>query len=169
MEKWYSNRIGGMNRSRQHIDAFTIFEVTVVLAIMGVIIGLIATSVNRFQEQLKMTGDINQELNDWFAFRANLWNELYQCDSIQQHEQELYLFSNDRLIKYKLDGDELLRSNGNNWMATKTKAESIRLERNDEKTNVIFDFLWKGENMTLNYYFEPDIKSKINTHFAKLK
>lgn len=158
-----------MNRSKQHIDAFTIFEVTVVLAIMGVMIGLIAASVNRFQEQLKMTGDINQELNEWFAFRANLWNELYQCDSIQQHEQELYLFSNERLIKYKLDDDEVLRSNNNEWRTTKIKAESIKLEQNDDNTHVIFDFLWKGENMTLNYYFEPDIKSRINAHFAKLK
>ena len=169
MEKLSSNKIGGMNNSKQHIEAFTIFEVTVVLAIMGVLIGIIAASANRFQEQLKMTSDINQELNEWFAFRANLWNELYQCDSIQQQNQELYLFSNHRLIKYKLDGDEVLRSSNNEWQATKIHAESIRLEQIEESKHVIFDFLWKGENMTLNYYFEPDIKSRINAHFAKLK
>lgn len=158
-----------MNKRTEHIAAFTIFEVTVVLAIMGILIGLIATSVNRFNEQLKMTGDISQELNEWFAFRANLWSELYQCDSIQQKEQELLLFSNNRLIKYKLDDEDLLRSTGNEWQPTKTKAESIRLETIDEHTTVIFDFKWKGELMTLNYYYEPDISSKINAHFAQMK
>ncbi|MDG1332923.1 MAG: hypothetical protein P8P74_11385, partial [Crocinitomicaceae bacterium] len=101
-----------MNKKEEHIDAFTIFEVTVVLAIMGVLIGLIATSVNRFNEQLKMTGDINQELNEWFAFRSNLWSELYACDSIQSVDQELTLFAQNRVIKYKLEDEDVLRSNG---------------------------------------------------------
>lgn len=139
------------------------------LAIMGILIGLIATSVNRFNEQLKMTGEISQELNEWFAFRANLWSELYQCDSIQQQEAELHLFTNDRLVKYKLDGEDVLRTTGNEWFTTKTKAESIRMETVEKRTQVIFDFMWKGEIMTLNYYFEPELSTQINRHFDELK
>ena len=158
-----------MNRKKQHIDAFTIFEVTVVLAIMGVLIGLIASSVNRFNDQLKMTDDINQELNDWFAFRSNLWSELYACDSIQSNGNELLLFADQKIIKYRLDDEDLMRSSGNDWMPTKTKAESIRLEKEEEHTTVIFDFKWKGELMTLSYYFQPAVNNKINDYFAKLK
>lgn len=158
-----------MNRKEQHIDAFTIFEVTVVLGIMGVLIGLIATSVNRFNEQLKMTSDLNQELNEWFAFRSNLWSELYACDSIQSVEKELVLYSNKRIIKYKLEDEGVMRSNGTEWQTTKSKAESIRLETENDETTVIFDFKWKGELMTLSYYFEPDVKNKINDYFAQLK
>lgn len=158
-----------MSRKEEHIAAFTIFEVTVVLAIMGVLIGLIAVSVNRFNEQLKMTGDVNQELNEWFAFRSNLWSELYACDSIRSEDRELLLFANNRTIKYKLDDEDVMRSEGTGWQTTKTKAESIRLETEEEKTTVIFDFKWKGELMTLSYYFEPDVNNKINNYFAQLK
>ncbi|NVK64018.1 MAG: type II secretion system protein [Flavobacteriales bacterium] len=158
-----------MSRKKQHIEAFTIFEVTVVLAIMGVLIGLIAVSVNRFNEQLKMTGDINQELNEWFAFRSNLWSELYSCDSINSQGGELLLFENNKVIRYKLEEENVMRSTGFDWQDTKTKAESIRLEEVDEKTTVIFDFKWKGDLMTLSYYFEPDVKNKINDYFAHLE
>ncbi|MFK7784160.1 MAG: Tfp pilus assembly protein FimT/FimU [Crocinitomicaceae bacterium] len=158
-----------MNRKEQHIDAFTIFEVTVVLAIMGVLIGLFAVSVNRFNEQLKMTSDINQELNEWFAFRSNLWSELYKSDSIQSIDGELLLFTDQKTVKYRLDDEEVMRFSGNDWQPTKMEAESIRLDREDEHTTVIFDFKWKGELMTLSYYFEPAINHKINTYFATLK
>ena len=142
---------------------------TVVLAIMGVLIGLIAASVNRFNEQLKMTGDLNQELNEWFAFRSNLWAELYASDSIRSKNDELLLFANNRTIKYKIDEENVMRSTGRDWQITKTKAESIRLENDDNHITVIFDFKWKGELMTLSYYFEPDLKNKINDYFAQLK
>ncbi len=158
-----------MNRKERHIDAFTIFEVTVVLAIMGALIGLIANSVNRFNEQLKLTDDLSQELNEWFAFRSNLWSELYASDSVQSVDKELILFSPKRTIKYKLEDEDVLRSVGSEWQTTKTKAESIRLETENEQTTVIFDFKWKGELMTLSYYFEPDVKNKINHYFAQLK
>lgn len=158
-----------MSKRAQHIDAFTIFEVTVVLAIMGILITIIATSVNRFNEQLKMTGDVNQELNEWFAFRANLWSELYACDSITTEGGELLLFGKKRVVKYKLEEDKVMRSTGFDWQETKTKAESIRLEEVDDKTTVIFDFKWKGDIMTLSYYFEPDVNDKINDYFARLK
>ena len=136
---------------------------------MGILIGLIATSVNRFNEQLKMTGDLNQELNEWFAFRSNLWSELYACDSIRSNNDELLLFANNRTIKYRIDDEDVMRSTGRDWQMTKTKAESIRLEDENDQTTVIFDFKWKGELMTLSYYFEPDVKNKINNYFAQLK
>lgn len=158
-----------MTKEKQHIAAFTIFEVTVVLAIMGVLIGLIAVSVNRFNEQLKMTSDINQELSEWFAFRSNLWSELYACDSIQSHEGDLVLFANQRTIKYRLNEEEVMRSDGRDWLTTKMEAESIRLETEDEQKTVVFDFKWKGELMTLSYYFRPAINNKINDYFAALK
>lgn len=88
---------------------------------MGVLIGLIAVSVNRFNEQLKMTGDVNQELNEWFAFRSNLWSELYTCDSITTQEGELLMYINGKTIKYKLDEDKVMRSTGFDWQETTAK------------------------------------------------
>lgn len=116
-----------------------------------------------------MTGDLNQELNEWFAFRSNLWSELYACDSIKSIDNEVLLFAQNRVVKYKIEGEEVMRSTGKDWQITKSKAESIRLETEDENTTVIFDFKWQGELMTLSYYFEPDVKNKINDYFAKLK
>jgi competence protein ComGF len=158
-----------VNKRASHIDAFTIFEVTVVIAIMSVIIGLIAISMNRFNEQLKVSSDLSVELNEWFAFRANLWNELYETDSVTYKNNELQLVQNERAVGYKLDGDQLLRSQTGQWIDTKMEASEIGIHEEDRRINVFFDFHWKGEIMTLSYLVEPDSKAKINSYFETLE
>lgn len=158
-----------MSKKRAHIDAFTIFEVTVVVAIMGILITIISSTLNRFNEQLKFSNDVHQELNEWFAFRSNLWKELYTADSIRQTGKEIEFFLEDRVVKYKAEDEQLLRFQSGQWKETPMLVERIGVLRDEEEVNVIFDFLWKGQVMTLDYYYKPDIKNEINSYFDHLK
>lgn len=158
-----------MSEKRGHIDAFTIFEVTVVVAIMGILITIISNTLNRFNEQLKFSNDVHQELNEWFAFRSNLWKELYMADSIRQTGKEIEFFLNDRIVKYKTEDEQLFRFQSGQWKETPMRVERIGVVKDEEEVNVIFDFLWKGQVMTLDYYYKPDVKNEINSYFDHLK
>ncbi len=159
-----------MSSMKRYIPGFTILEVTVVLAIMSVLITIITGSVNRFNEQLKVSGEIHQELNHWYAFRSSLWKELYLADSVLQKEQSIFIYNDQKEIRYRMENDVLMRSvNEANWTSVKIGVESLKLEKKEEGTFVIFDVLWKGEAMRINYYFKPDLKTEINSYFEHLK
>ena len=91
------------------VHSFTIFEVTVVLAILSVLITIVSVSINRFNEQMKITSTIQEELNTFYAFRSNLWHEFYRADSIQLNENEVHIYSKNHLICYKKQADFLVR------------------------------------------------------------
>ncbi|MCH2224905.1 MAG: type II secretion system GspH family protein [Crocinitomicaceae bacterium] len=156
-------------RNRQgHISAFTILEVTIVVAIMGILITIVSMTFNRFSEQLKISSEIHGELNNLFVVRSNLWTELYEMDSVQFENRELSLFIDDRIIKYREEQQQLERFQSNHWNMTKIALNEIRLEEEKETQRIVFDFLWKGEIMTLDYYFKPDKKNQINAYFENL-
>jgi len=162
----FGNKIGGV-RNKRKIPGFTIFEVTVVLAIMGTIVSLIMIASLRFNEQLKQTSVIRQELNTFFAFRSNLWDEFYHLDSVKTVGNELQLFSDKREISYRINDQSLERFHRGAWRATDLSAERIRVEESDGTQEIVFDFLWKGSIMTMRYFFKPDARNSINDYFAE--
>lgn len=158
-----------IKRGKHSIAAFTIFEVTVVLAIMSVLITIISYSLNRFNEQLKFTSDINQELNEWRAVRASIWKEFYTTDSIQCVNGELHLFSGDRIVDYKIVEESLHRRHGTDWTDLKMDAEAIYEEKKEASSIFHIDFLWKQEVMALSYYYKPAVDLQINDYFDRLE
>ena len=106
-----------MNKLNQNslLNAFTIFEVTVVMAIMGVLISIISLSLNRFNEQLKTGNDIGIEMNHFRAIRSTMWREFYTSDSISMIDNELNLYIKSSTIKYKVEGDLLHRKTNADW------------------------------------------------------
>lgn len=155
--------------NEKYIPSFTIFEITMVMAIMGVIITIVTISMTRFNEQLKMTGDVNQELNDWYAFRSNLWNELYTMDSVRMKEQHMFLYTEGKEVVYRVEDESFQRRMGENWIETGQEVSSLRLDEQKDGTHVVFDFEWKGETMTIDYLYRPDVRTSINAYFDQLK
>lgn len=158
-----------MRSQRSHISAFTILEVTIVVAIMGILITIVSMTFNRFSEQLKISSEIHAELNNLFVVRSNLWTELYEMDSVQYKNRELSLFIDDRIVKYREEEGQFERFQNDQWSTTKIGLNEIRLEEEKETQRIVFDFLWKGEIMTLDYYFKPDKKNQINAYFETLE
>lgn len=151
------------------IKAFTIFEVTVVLAILGVLITIISVSLNRFNEQLKINNDVHEELNHWMLVRANMWREYYDADSLVFESNQLTIYQPNRAIQYKEEGELLMRKEGmSEWKSMKVELTSIVSEENEGKTFIIFSFPLKNDIMELKYYCKENKKNIVNTYFDKI-
>lgn len=156
-----------MKKRIGNITAFTLFEVMIVLAIMGVLITIISLSLNRFNEQLKVSSELQQELNVWYRFRANLWRELYQADSMRYDNHQLIIFDNQEIVSYKVEEDSLFRKNTvSDWTSTGFSTSSIRHDILGKKGNrYSIDFNWKGEILTLSFLDHESPKDKIDQYF----
>mgnify|MGYP003641178753 CR=1 FL=1 len=151
------------------INAFTIMEVTIVLAIMSLIIGIIATATNRFSEQLKSSSEISQELNQWNAMSSNLWRELYFSDSISTQNNELIIYQKEGEINYRILNQTIIRTLKSNSIDMGVSASAIYSEPNKGASTIIIDFLWKGEVMSLKFYNKPLLANQINSYFENFK
>lgn len=152
-----------------HIAAFTLFEMTVVLAIMSILISIIAVSLNRFNEQLKQSSDLQGELNQWYQFRANLWRELYVSDSLVMDKEILSIYKGKIAVQYKVDEEILLRKiESTDWQSTNIPTETIKENLTNENRFLEFNFLWKGDPLKLTYLCQESSKNKIDTYFEQL-
>lgn len=156
------------NKKRNRIDAFTIFEVTVVLAIMSVLIGIISFSLNRFNEQLHNSSKISAEMNEFRAIRSEIWREFYFADSITEKNGELSIYMKDQTAVYKIADGRLYRSTGNDWKDLNLEMEAIHSEPREDATVYHLDILWKGDVMHMDYHFQHGIDKKINEYFKRL-
>jgi competence protein ComGF len=148
------------------ISAFTILETTIVLAIMSILITILMLATNRFNAQLKKTVEIQQELNTFFAFRANLWQELYTSDSMAYHHETCFIYQKKRTIAYRIMEDKLFRKVAKEWISTGFYMRALQKEIKKEETYFRFIFDWKGESMCLTHLFRTGIQQKINHYFT---
>lgn len=155
---------------RGHIEAFTLFEVTVVLAIMSVLVTILAVSLNRFNEQLKNSTIVQGELNTWYQFRSNLWRELYTSDSLRFIDSELGIYHDSTSVSYKIEDDTLFRKGASmEWSSTHMAASAITEVIENEQKIVSLDFIWKGELMQLRYLNAPSLKREMDSYFETLE
>jgi len=158
-----------MRRPIRHtrVNAFTVLELTVVLALLSTLITIISVALNRFNEQLKNSADIHTELNEWFAFRANLWRELYTADSVAYKNSEMFIFHSGTSTGYRATDEMLERRDGTEWTATGMAIEDIAQETKDDGDMITFNFLWKDEIMPLSYLELPGVKETIDRYFEQ--
>lgn len=151
------------------IKAFTLFEVTVVLAIMSILITIVSVSLTRFNEQVKTSADIHQELNHFFVVRSNLWRELYESDSLLCDKGSLFIFKNGFPVEYFIREESLQRKSpaGNEDM--KLAAESIQSLEVQGEQMIEITFIWKEETMKLGYLDKARTDVKINRYFDELQ
>ena len=148
------------------VNSFTILETTIVLATMSILVTIIMLATNRFNEQLKNNISIQQELNTFYAFRSNLWRELYASDSVDYQHETITIYKNNRPILYTIENNELLRKAEKEWVNTGFPMIELKKEIENEDKIVYFVFDWKGEPMKLSYLCRAEIQQKIDNHFA---
>ena len=156
--------------SKKHIAAFTLFEVTVVLAIMSILLTIVTVSLNRFNEQVKNSSEIHQELNHFYIVRSNLWRELYESDSLICTQNRLQIYTSGQVVEYFTE-DEILQRKSLRSEAEDMKlaVESIKNTDRDGEQLIEIAFIWKEELMKLTYLNKAHLDSKINRYFEELK
>ncbi len=151
------------------VSAFTILEVVIVLSIMSVLITIVAISTNRFQEQLKETTKIQDELNKFYAVRSQLWYEFYTSDSIQSSNNAIQLFKGVTNVSYYIVDDTLYRKKDTQEKSLHLAMHGIESNALEDQKKVIFDFDWKNAPMRLEYVQPGGLKHKIDTYFEEYK
>jgi prepilin-type N-terminal cleavage/methylation domain-containing protein len=154
---------------KSKIKAFSLFEVTVALAILSILLTIITVSLNRFNEQIKLSSDVRQELNDFYVVRSNLWRELYESDSLICVNNELKILSGDIETLYFIEDERLFRKKDDQVMDLKIPIESISEVEEGKKIRIVFSFIWKGEIMKLSYLKRANLDKQINQYFEELK
>lgn len=165
-------------REKISVPAFTILEVTIVVAILSVLITIITGALNRFNEQLKVNTDIQAELNNWMLVRSNFWTEYHLSDSVGYEEEQLFFYQPHRTVCYKAEEDRLMRKelkpfNGqrtaaDEWMEMNVDIESIKEDTTDHKPRIILTFPLKGEDMEMAFFKQQNKADYVNQYYEQL-
>lgn len=153
--------------STYRLAAFSILEVTVVIALMALLSGLFFAALNRFNEQVRNETTIKNELNNWFAVRSNLWRELDESDSIHVEKDKALIYIAGKPTEYSISNDKLVRTVGETVTPFDIEMAAIRQEKHGKSECVDFRVLWKNEEMLLSYPLKSDLADRMNTYFLE--
>ncbi len=170
----------GMDQSRlSAVPSFTILEVTIVVAILSVLVTIITLTLNRFNEQLKINREIQQELNNWMLVRSNFWTEYHLSDSIDVVSQSLVFYQPHRSVFYRPEEERLVRKERSStvpasapdpdeWREMNVEISSIRKETAGEDEVIILSFPLKGEEMQLRFLKQKSKAGAVNHYYEQL-
>lgn len=138
-----------MNRKEGKIAAFTVFEAAVVVAIIGILLTIVSTSINRFNEQLKNTADLNEKLNDFYMIRSGIMTNYYYADSIACQSNKLVFYKNEDSTVYQVSEGNLVIKKGNSVRALNVPVEEIGNMEKDGNAYMKLEFIWTPENIEI--------------------
>lgn len=162
--------------SRSHrVRAFSVLEVTIVIALMALLGSLFFGALNRFNEQIANETNIKNELNDWYVVRANLWRELDEADSIRVSGNRAELFfasphsaSGVEKLAYFISDDKLFRkAEETDEKDMHIAMSAIALEERKGRQYVAFRIDWKREEMILRFPLRSTIAANVNHYFTE--
>jgi competence protein ComGC len=153
---------------RGHIKAFTVLEILMVLAISGILITVLFNALNRFQQQSKVITELQDEMNNWYQFRSQMWSDFYSMDSLKINQQELTLYIDSTSINYSSQGDEFKRFEPNKSSSVAIELAEMKLTEAEGIRQLVLLFNWKGEIMQVTYPVNTDRKRKIDEYFSNL-
>lgn len=159
-----------MKQTKRHsvrLEAFSILEVTIVIALVALLSALFFGALSRFGQQVKNETDIRNELNHWFVVRANLWQELDDADSIHVEKDLTRIYLDKRTIEYRLMDGRLFRKVGDEQEDLQLAMNGIKPEEHNGHTYVTFLFDWKKEEMALRYPMRSTAANKVNHYFEE--
>lgn len=157
-----------MNKAGSHrIAAFTIFEVTVVMAIMGILITMITYSMNRFQDQLKVTADVQEELNNWYHVRGTLWHDCILADSIVVEPGQMAVYQSADSSVYTIEDEQLFRLHKGVKTDLKIGAQELFSRDKNGWEEIVLRFDWKPEPLEWTFLNRPDVAGSINHYFKQ--
>lgn len=157
-----------MNKFIQHrVSAFTIFEVTVVMAIMSVIGAMVTFSVNRLMDQMAISEQLHTELNNFYKVRSTLWYDCALADSMNVDDQQLNVYKNGTSIHYKMTEESLVRIHNGNESSLNINALEIKetVQENGSEISILFD--WKSDPINWKFFNRANNAESVNQYFKE--
>lgn len=153
-----------MNRPFK-IQAFSILELAVVLSLTGLFISIFFLSVNSFNRSMQQEIVIKNELNNFFLFRSNFWQDMEKSDSFRLQKDHLTCFSGSDSIIYNKIDEHLSRSHKNHQTSFELIAHSIEKTMLNGHEVIVFNLEWKNRLFSLKYPFQKQNRNEINAYF----
>ncbi len=154
-----------MISAKSKIASFTIFEVTMVLAIMSVLILIITLSNNRFNEQLKVANEIKRELNTFKLIRSNISQDFYHSNNARLENEELILTKGIYEVRYKIIDGFLSQIRSSETISLGVQASEIFESTLNDVPVYHIVIPWKDDEIDLAFYYKPSVDLAINAFF----
>lgn len=100
-----------MRKSRK-IEAFTLTEVMITMAVSAVVVALAYMTFNTIGNYFKLVQERNNRYNEWLSARLFLSSDITRADSLHFTESSLLVYGNDTLTAWTVLGDTLQRNDG---------------------------------------------------------
>lgn len=147
------------------IAAFSLLEVTIVIALTGMVFSIFFSALNRFNEQITLDVGLKNELNHWFAVRSVLWKDLDAADSLHVINGELHIFQSNKTIQYVVENELLVKKSGKAVSNTSIKINEIREIMDQGERCVELQVVWKARNLPIVFPLISNAENKINQYF----
>lgn len=151
---------------RHKLKAFSILELAMVLAILSLLIGMVWASTNRFQDQMKISVDLSQEMTEWYRFRSNFWREINEADSVQIKDNHLLFFHENQITSYT-EEEQLTRTHNGNTQSF--PYHLVQLTTNstfDQKEFIVCQIEWKEQRFNFTFPLKTNLSDQLNTHYT---
>lgn len=149
---------------RSDLKAFTIMEVSVVLVLVGIITSIIFKGVAMFNEQLSNDAKLKQEISEFYIFRANLYQDLFDAEEFSQNELGINL-SGVNEVHYGASTDGLIREVKNQNAVFAYKVNELSLKKVESDTCFYLNIDWKENEMELTFPIVQNKAKNINNYF----
>jgi hypothetical protein len=157
-----------MNSKEGKIAGFTVFEATVVVVIIGILMTIVSVSVNRFNEQLKNTADLNQKLNDFYMVRSGVYTNYYSSDSLACQNNRLVFYRENDSTVYSIDEGKLAIELNNNLKKISLPVEEIGNTEMNGKQYVKMEFIWTPRNLQIRLPRYSFPEQSVNAFFKNI-
>ena len=156
-----------MSKSSSKIASFTVFEATVVVAIIGILLTIVSTSINRFNEQLKNRSLIAERMNAMLMLRSTLHTQYYDADSLNCSPGNLVLYKNADSVVYRSIDGQLSIQKGSRQDLFDLEVHNLDKEQIEEQSFITLELNWTPENVKIRLPERAFPVQRINPFFKK--
>jgi prepilin-type N-terminal cleavage/methylation domain-containing protein len=153
----------------KELRAFTLLEIVITIALIGIISSIIFMSLNRFNEQLKADQKVKHDLTNWFTFRSSFWMELDRSDSIVKSHDGFTIFNDNRIITYEVNNIILYRTENTVQFDTGVEVNNLKIENTFNGIKLKIDFLLNNETISFWFVTNNSPDKKINSYFNQIQ
>ncbi len=148
------------------LPAFTIFEATVVVAIMGIIIAIVSYSLNRLNEQVHLANGISEKINQFNIVRSSFWEDACSSDSLVNNEGSLIFYTNGSAISYSIEDDTLIRNNKDISQSFGLRCDNMDVTNEDLGESVTISLSFNEQPVEFSMNRSKNIDCIINDYFS---
>ena len=153
------------SNSRYIIKGFTILEVVVVIAILGIIVTIVSRSLNRFGDQIQIGLSYTEELSKFQSTRSTIWSFIHDSDSVNIESSVVSFYKNGEVHSFTSQNAILHKKVGGNWVSQLVGCEEISVNTKHERTYVTIPLLLNEKVANVVFMKDKDIAGKINSFY----